>query len=78
MKQDSCPICGSTWLAETHLQMRHCLDCGADMFLSSISAWITTSKEELDKRHGPVALTRKPLLALSNEKRKELLDNLGL
>ncbi len=77
MKPKTCSICGSSWLAD-HVGHLSCLGCGAVMGgFNKFGTWGLLSNEQLDAKFGPVCLTRRPLLALSNEQRDKLVDDLG-
>ena len=79
MKPTTCPICGCSWLAEYGgpLSNKECLGCGAWIHRKPWGRenWVWT-KEEIDARQGPIALTRNAH-TMSKEGLNRLLDELG-
>ena len=76
-KPTSCPICGSTWLAELGECERECLDCGAVGIQFCDLTWGFKTKEWADELSGPVRLTRNARM-WSKEGLNKLCDDLGL
>ncbi len=77
-KPETCPICGSSWLAEMDARRLECLGCGARALKLRVSGrLVAVEKYKTDAIYGPVALTRNHHF-MSEEAQNRLLDDLGL